>query len=81
MKDGLWSLVGGGPHFPELTGKPSYDAKRTTWSVPVKLKPEWQYQFMLNSDRFQGFRSEEGVPLLPLGVTFTTGKSKAAREQ
>jgi hypothetical protein len=76
MKDGSWSVVGGGPHFPEASGKPSYDSKRTTWSMPVKLKPDWEYQFMLNSPRFQGFRSEEGATLAPLSVTFTTGKAR-----
>jgi hypothetical protein len=74
MRDGSWSMVGGGEHFPETTGKPSYDAKRMKWSVPVKLKPEWEYQFMLNSDRYQGFKSEDGVPLEPLSVSFSTGK-------
>jgi hypothetical protein len=74
MQDRSWSMVGGGPHFPEMTGKPSYDAKRMRWSVPVKLKPEWEYQFMLNSDRFQNFQSEAGVPLEPLSVHFVTGK-------
>jgi hypothetical protein len=57
-----------------MMGKPSYDAKRTSWSVPVKLRPEWEYQFMLNSDRFQGFQSDEGIPLEPLTVSFATGK-------
>ena len=74
MQDGSWSMVGGGPHFPEFAGKPSYDSTRTVWTVPVKLKPGWSYQFMLNSDRFQNFRSREGVPLAPLAVTFTTAK-------
>ena len=30
------------------------------------------YQFMLNSDRFTGFRSRAGVPLEPITVTFKT---------
>jgi len=72
MQDGLWSMVGWGEHFPEPGGKPAYDSKRTTWTVPVKLKPDWDYQFMLNSDRFTSFRSEEGVPLAPVRVTFKT---------
>ena len=74
MQDGSWSMVGGGPHFPEFAGKPSYDSTRTVWTVPVKLKPGWSYQFMLNSDRFQSFRSREGVSLAPLAATFTTAK-------
>lgn len=74
MLDGNWSLVGGGPNFPEITGKPAYDASRTVWTVPVQLKPAWTYRLMLNSDRFQSFRSQEGVPLAPVTVTFTTRK-------
>src|SRR5262249_45486717 len=27
MRDKSWSLVGGGPHFPETAGQPSYDAR------------------------------------------------------
>lgn len=74
MQDRSWSMVGGGPHFPELAGEPAYDSTRTVWTVPVKLKPGWSYRFMLNSDRFQNFRSREGVPLAPVAVTFTTAK-------
>ena len=47
MADKSWALVGGGPHYPK-TGKDShYDAQRTTWTVPVELKPDWSYKFML----------------------------------
>ncbi len=76
MKDQSWSLVGGGPHFPELVGKPRYDSRHTTWTVEVKLKPEWSYEFWLNSDRFTAFQSQEGVPLAPLKVTFQTGPQR-----
>jgi hypothetical protein len=76
MADRSWSMVGGGPSFPELAGKPSYDPTRTIWTVSVKLKPDWSYQFMLNSDRFNAFKSQNGVPLAPLVVTFKTGKNR-----
>jgi hypothetical protein len=72
MRDNSWSLVGGGPHCPETTGKPHYDAKRTTWTVPVKLKPGWSYEFKLNYGHFDSFRSEDGVPLESVAVTFET---------
>ena len=75
MKDKSWSVVGGGPAFPELVGKPSYNKERTVLTVCVKLKPEWEYHLMLNSDRFHGFQSEDGVPLEPVDVKFTTKKS------
>ena len=72
MQDGSWSLVGGGPSFPEITGKPSYDASGKVWTVNMKLQPGRSYQFMLNSEQFRGFQSREGVPLAPLLVHFKT---------
>ena len=76
MSDGSWSMVGGGPNFPEIVGKPSYDAKKTVWSVSVKLKPNWRYEFMLNSGRFTSFRRDDGTSLAPVRVSFKTGPSK-----
>lgn len=74
MQNGSWALVGDPSQCPEGKGKPSFNAARTIWTVPVKLKPEFTYQFMLNAEGFDSFRSEEGVPLEPVAVTFTTGK-------
>ena len=74
MQDGAWSMVGGGPNFPEVTGKPSYDKQGKVWTVPVKLKPGWSYRFMLNSDRFTAFQSRDGVSLEPVAGRFATGK-------
>ena len=73
MADGSWSMVGGGPNFPAIVGKPSYDVTRTVWTVSVKLKPGSSYRFMLNSDRFKAFKSQGGAPLKPVVVTFKTG--------
>ncbi len=72
MKDQSWSLVGGLPTLPQVTGKPSYNPARTTWTVPVHLEPGTDYQFQLNSDRFQGFQTEQGIPLPPLTIGFRT---------
>jgi hypothetical protein len=72
MLDRSWAMVGGGPNFPETTGQPHYDAARTTWTVPVKLQPDWSYEFWLNWGQFDTFRSAEGVPLDPVHVTFKT---------
>ena len=80
MQDGSWSMCGSGPHFPELSGEPAYHSTRTIWTVPVKLKPDWSYQLMLNSEHFDNFRSQQGVPLLPVNVTFTTGKGGEGRQ-
>ena len=76
MADKSWSLVGGGPHCPETGKGAHYDAQRKTWTVPVTLKPDWSYEFMLNSETYDAFRSEEGVPLEPVSVTFKTAGQK-----
>jgi hypothetical protein len=73
MRDGSWSMCGGGPNYPETVGKPHYDTQRTTWSIPVKLKPDWDYEFWLNSGQYQSFQSEKGVPLKSVSVRFRTG--------
>lgn len=72
MADKSWALVGGGPHCPETGKGARYDAQRKIWTVPVTLKPDWSYEFMLNSETYVGFCSEDGVPLEPVSVTFKT---------
>jgi hypothetical protein len=67
-----WSMVGGGSQFPDLAGQSHYDAAGTTWIVPVQLKPGWTYKFGLNSKNHANFKSEQGVPLEPVRVTFRT---------
>jgi hypothetical protein len=76
MRDGGWAFVGGGPKFPQTTGRASYDKTRTTVTLPVKLKPNWDYEFWLNRGRFNSFRSDAGVPLKSVHVRFRTGPAK-----
>ena len=70
--DKSWSVVGGGPNFPEIAGEISYDKARELLTIPLELKPNWNYKFWLNSEKFTAFRSEDGVPLEPVEVTFKT---------
>ncbi len=72
MADKSWALVGGDAHAPKAGKGAHFDAQRKIWTVPVTLKPDWRYQFMLNSEEYVGFYSEEGVPLEPVSVTFKT---------
>ncbi len=72
MVDGNWAIVGGGPNYPETTGKPSYDQECRVLSLPVRLKPDWEYRFRLNSTRYDTFRSQDGIPLEPVAVNFRT---------
>jgi hypothetical protein len=76
MADKSWSLVGGGPHCPKTGKDAHYDAQRKIWTAPVDLKPDWSYDFMLNSETYNAFRSEQGVPLEPVSVSFKTGGTK-----
>jgi hypothetical protein len=70
-----WSLVGDGPHCPKTGKAAHFDAQHKIWTVPIELKPDWSYEFMLNSETYDAFRSDEGVPLEPVSVTFkTTGQ-------
>ena len=65
-------MVGGGPHFPEMTGKPSFDASHKVLILRVQLKPNWEYEFWLNRGRFNSFMSADRVRLESVHVRFTT---------
>ena len=80
MRDASWSMCGSGPHCPNSTGQAHYDAQRTTWTVPVALKPGWDYEFSLNCESYKGFQSEDGVPLESVPVTFHTADLPKAAE-
>ncbi len=68
-----YSIMGGGPTFPEVVGAPRWrDAK--TLSLPVKLEPGRDYALAFNGDgeRFQKFRSSAGHALAPTPLRFRT---------
>ena len=53
------------------------DAAGTTWTIPVKLKSDWTYEFSLNAGQYNASRSDEGVPLESVHVTLkTAGKAE-----
>jgi hypothetical protein len=72
MRDKSWSIVGTPTDQPQVTGDPAYDVERVVLTVPIRLEPRRTYRFWLNSDRFQGFKSAEDVPLEPVEITFST---------
>jgi len=76
MKDGSWSLVGDALQMPKVAGRPSYDATRTVWTVPIRLEPESSYRCGLNAERFHGFQSAKGAPLQPVLIRFKTRKAR-----
>lgn len=71
MRDGSWSVVGGGPEFPRMD-KPHYDESRRVFTMPVTLEPGKRYRFGLNGPNHSGFQSEDGYPLEMVEVSFTT---------
>ncbi len=70
---GGFSWTGGGPNFPEGTGKPYWAADRKTCVFPVRLRPNWSYRLGLNSKSHKNFRSASGTPLTPVVWQFSTG--------
>jgi hypothetical protein len=69
-----FSWTGGGPNYPPNPSgkKPYWTDGGKTCVLPVALKPGSEYQLGLNSPSFKGFRSEDGVPLVPVGYSFKT---------
>jgi hypothetical protein len=67
-----WSLVGGGPSFPKLVGKPWWDDDRLFLSRWM-LQPGHDYSLSINSQTFTNFRNLNGEPVAPYPVRFRTG--------
>ena len=74
---GGYSLVGGGPTYPKVIGKPRWADDRT-FVVTVKLDPEHDYWLSINSDRFANFRSVKGEASAAYPISFKTRKGPAA---
>lgn len=72
MMDGSWSWTGGGDTFPELNGKPHYDATGKMCTLPVKLKPGKTYWVGINSPSHKNFQTAERVPAKRYIIAFST---------
>jgi tRNA A-37 threonylcarbamoyl transferase component Bud32 len=80
MLDKSWSFTTGdkmfsketGSTFPERAGEISYDAARTTCTMPVKLQPGKVYWLGVNSPQHQQFKSADGTPARPYQILFAT---------
>jgi len=62
--------TGGGEMFPKA-GTPKWIDKRTC-VLPVELEPGKSYLLGINAPSFQNFKSEAGVPVVPLTYKFST---------
>jgi RNA polymerase sigma-70 factor (ECF subfamily) len=66
-----WSWTGGGPVYPETTGRPHYRDQRTC-VLPVRLEPGRFYRVGINSKSHRNFRSVGGRPTPPRAIWFCT---------
>jgi hypothetical protein len=79
MAPGGYSVVGGGPEFPQFVGKPRWQDERTfTWSW--RLEPEHDYWLSINNASFTNFRSRDNEAVTPFPLSFRTGKSTGTAE-
>ncbi len=72
MKDGQWAVMRLSDKFPEKGGEVFYDETKKVFTIPVKLKPDTEYELGLNADGFYGFASAAGDPLYPVVIRFKT---------
>ncbi len=71
MMGGSWSWTGGGETFPKVQ-TPSYDATRTTCTLPVKIEPGKVYWVGINSPSFRNFRAVDGTAAVRYVILLAT---------
>lgn len=76
MSPGGQSLCGGGPGFPEITGKARWVGRRT-FVIPVRLKPNHSYSLSINCQSFRNFRGADGESAEIYPISFRTGTGRA----
>jgi hypothetical protein len=74
MKNDQWAVIRLSDKFPEKGGEVFYDETKKVFTIPVKLKPDTEYELGLNAEGFYGFASEAGDPLYPVVIRFKTRK-------
>ena len=70
------SVLGGGPTFPQISGKIAW-ANPKTLVIPVTLKPDQQYQMNFNSDTYRNFQNARGEPAEWYPLRFKTRSAGA----
>lgn len=71
MTDGNWSWTNPSQKFPK-SGKPSYDEKKRTCSLPITLEPGKEYVIGVNGGRYMNFKDANNRPALPYLIVFRT---------
>ena len=67
-----WTMYGQGETFPQKTGEPTYDAARTTCTLPVKLEPGKVYWVGVNGRGNVFFQTADQTPAEPYAILFAT---------
>jgi len=56
----------------ESVGKPRYEADQKTCVLKVKLEPNKTYGYWINSEKFHGFKDQQGRSAVPYLLVFKT---------
>jgi hypothetical protein len=72
MKNQAWGVMRRDGNMPTISGDVFYDDTRTVFTIPVRLEPNTEYTFGLNSETALAFQDEKGNPLMPVTITFRT---------
>ncbi len=74
MKDKQWAVMRLSYNLPDMDGTVFYDQTRTVFTIPVKLKPDTEYELGMNAEGCLSFASEAGDPLYPVVIQFKSQK-------
>ena len=74
---GGFSICGGGPRFPKLSGKPSWESP-SVLVIPVSLEASHPYEFNINCQSARNFKNAAGEPAVITPISFATAADKAA---
>lgn len=73
MADRSWSWSSAWPEsVPESVGEPRYESDRKTCVLKVKLEPNKTYGYWINSQKFSGFKDQQGHAAVPYLLVFKT---------
>jgi tetratricopeptide (TPR) repeat protein len=75
---GGYSICGGGPNFPETTGKPQWTNKRTL-VMSVKLQANHNYEMSINCPSYQNCKGANGESAEIYPLNFKTGSGSASQ--
>jgi len=73
MTDQSWSWSSAWKESePETVGKPRFEPDQKTCVLKVKLEPNKTYGYWINSEKFRGFKDQQGLSAVPYLLVFKT---------